>query len=379
MSYINKIGFPNLGIELSLHTSFTIGPLTIRWYGVIIALGFALATLYCSKRSTKFGVSQDNFIDMILVAVPIAIIGARAYYVIFNPKQFKSFWDIFKIWEGGVAIYGAVIASVIAVYVFTRIKKINTLNLLDLAMPGLLIGQAIGRWGNFINGEAYGQITSETLPWGMAISHYNASGGFLGSAAGGALVHPFFLYESLWNIAGFLLLHFTSKKRAFYGQSFFLYIIWYGVGRGFLEGIRGEDTLMFFDTGIRVSQALGFLSALAAFVFLVYKLFFSVKGDPILLLSNAEAAEVLEQERAAKEATRSAKSAKSGEEAEKDDEIEADEGEDGVEEENEEDESTEEDISSLEDLESDITEKTDSQDEDEPEEDAEDEEGNDIE
>ena len=141
-------------------------------------------------------------------------------------------------------------------------------------MLGVLIGQLIGRWGNFVNAEAYGQ-TVENWLFGMSIN-------------GDLTVHPIFLYESLWNLAGFILLHFLSKKRRFYGQTFLSYVVWYGVGRGFIEGIRGGDTLMLFDSGLRVSQVYGYLSALVAFGILVYKLIFSDRGDTIELLSNDE-------------------------------------------------------------------------------------------
>lgn len=274
---MNTISFPNLGeIEFNVTNTLKIGSYEIHWYGLIIALGFALAVVYCLKRSAKFGISSDNLVDMTLIATPCAIIGARLYYIVFNYSEFKgNFASVFKVWEGGIAIYGAVIFGVLSVLVYCKIKKINFLNMVDLAVLGLLIGQIIGRWGNFINAEAYG-VEAENLLWGMSIN-------------GATPVHPIFLYESLWNLAGFLLIHFMSKKRRFYGQNFLLYILWYGLGRGFTEGLRGGDTLMFFDTGIRVSQALGYLSALAVIGILIYKLVFGERGEPVYLLSDEEA------------------------------------------------------------------------------------------
>ncbi len=273
---MNHVAFPKLGLEFTLKkTAFSIGSLDIQWYGIIIAVGFALALIYCLKRAPKFGINPDNLIDMTLIATPAAIIGARLYYVVFNWSQFKDHpKTIIEIWNGGIAIYGALIFGCIAAFIYCRIKKINVWNLFDLAVLGVLIGQLIGRWGNFVNAEAYGQ-TVENWLFGMSIN-------------GDLTVHPIFLYESLWNLAGFILLHFLSKKRRFYGQTFLSYVVWYGVGRGFIEGIRGGDALMLFDSGLRVSQVYGYLSALVAFGILVYKLIFSDRGDTIELLSNDE-------------------------------------------------------------------------------------------
>ena len=273
---MNHVAFPKLGLEFTLKkTAFSIGSLNIQWYGIIIAVGFALALIYCLKRAPKFGINPDNLIDMTLIATPAAIIGARLYYVVFNWSQFKENpKTIIEIWNGGIAIYGALIFGCIAAFIYCRVKKVNVWNFFDLAVLGVLIGQLIGRWGNFVNAEAYGQ-TVENWLFGMSIN-------------GELTVHPIFLYESLWNLAGFILLHFLSKKRRFYGQTFLSYVVWYGVGRGFIEGIRGGDTLMLFDSGLRVSQVYGYLSALVAFGILVYKLIFSDRGDTIELLTDDE-------------------------------------------------------------------------------------------
>ncbi|MBR7136515.1 MAG: prolipoprotein diacylglyceryl transferase [Clostridia bacterium] len=285
---MNHIAFPNLGIELTIKkTAFSIGSFSVQWYGIIIAVGFALAIVYCVKRAPKFGINQDNLIDMTLVATPAAIIGARLYYVVFNWELYKDNpGDIIKIWNGGIAIYGAVIFGVLAAAIYCKVKKVNLWNMLDLAVLGLMIGQMIGRWGHFTNAEAYGISVED---W------------FLGMSINGELpVHPIFLYESLWNLVGFVLIHFLSKKRRFYDQNFLSYVIWYGVGRGFIEGIRGADALNFFDTGLRVSQVLGYLSALAALGVLVYKVLFSDRGDAIELLSDEAVAEQAAIEQAKK-------------------------------------------------------------------------------
>ncbi len=285
---MNHIAFPNLGIELTINkTAFSIGSFSVQWYGIIIAVGFALAILYCVKRAPKFGINQDNLIDMTLVATPAAIIGARLYYVVFNWELYADRpGDIIKIWNGGIAIYGAVIFGVLAAAIYCKIKKQNLWNMLDLAVLGLMIGQMIGRWGNFTNAEAYG-ISVENWLLGMSIN-------------GELPVHPIFLYESLWNLAGFVLIHFLSKKRRFYGQNFLSYVLWYGVGRGFIEGIRGDDALLFFDTGLRVSQVLGYLSALAALGLILYKVLFSDRGDVIELVSDEAIAEQAAIEQAKK-------------------------------------------------------------------------------
>ncbi|MBR5520178.1 MAG: prolipoprotein diacylglyceryl transferase [Clostridia bacterium] len=276
---MNHIAFPNLGIELTLKkTAFSIGSFSVQWYGIIIAIGFALAVVYCLKRAPKFGLEPDNLIDMTLVATPVAIIGARLYYVVFNWQLYEDHPEnIIKIWNGGIAIYGAIIFAAIAAAIYCKVKKVNLWNTFDLGVFGLLIGQLIGRWGNFVNAEAYGQTVEDWI-LGMSIN-------------GNLTVHPIFLYESLWNLLGFVLLHFISKKRRFYGQIFFSYIAWYGIGRGLIEGIRGDDALLFFDTGLRVSQVLGYLSALVAIGVIAYKLLFSDRGDVIELLSNEELAE----------------------------------------------------------------------------------------
>jgi phosphatidylglycerol:prolipoprotein diacylglycerol transferase len=195
---------------------------------------------------------------MLLWAVPTAIVCARLYYVIFTPDEYfgAGKWiNIVKIWNGGLAIYGGLIGAVIAVVLVCRHKKIPCGAMLDIGGLGMMIGQAIGRWGNFVNREAFGSVTS--VPWKMGLT----------SASGTVYVHPTFLYESLWNVAGFVLLHFLSKKRKFDGQVFLMYIGWYGLGRYFIEGLR-SDSLYLLSTDIRVSQLLALLMFAAAMIIL---------------------------------------------------------------------------------------------------------------
>ena len=261
---MGTITFPNLGISVNPSpVAFTIFGKDIYWYGIIIATGFILATIYAMKRSKQFGLTEDNILDMLLVAVPVAIICARAYYCIF-------YWDLYKdnpisalyIWEGGLAIYGGVIGALIAVAVFCKVKKMPFGPLADIGGLGLLIGQMIGRWGNFINREAHGAVTDSFLKMGIA------------DAAGNVTYYqPTFLYESLWNLVGFIMLHFYSKHRKFDGEVFLLYLAWYGLGRAWIEGLR-TDSLYLFGTGIRVSQLLAILScvgAVAAIIFIRYR------------------------------------------------------------------------------------------------------------
>ena len=247
------VAFPGLGIDFFTMNKVAI-PIFggIRWYAIIIAAGFLLAAFYCLKRVKQFELTMDNLLDVIIYSLPAAVIGARIYYVLFMPGSYSSFWEYFAIWQGGLAIYGAVIAAAITAYTVSRFKKLDFKQVFDLGALGLLIGQAIGRFGNFVNGEAFGGTTD--LPWGMLIK-----------GAATTPVHPTFLYEALWNILGFVILHFYSKRRKFAGEIFLLYVFWYGLGRVFIEGMR-QDSLYFF--GMRVSQVLAGASCLAAAVVL---------------------------------------------------------------------------------------------------------------
>ena len=258
---MSPITFPNLGIELNpSRVAFSLFGKDIYWYGIIIALGLALAVIYAMGRVKEFGLVQDNILDFIFVAVPAAVICARLYYCIFEWDSYKDNpISILYIWEGGIAIYGAVIGSIIAAILFCKVKKVALFPLMDIGALGLLIGQMIGRWGNFINREAHGAVTDSFLKMGLV--------------SGGEVVyyHPTFLYESLWNLVGFVALHFFSKKRKFDGQVFLGYVIWYGLGRAWIEGLR-TDSLYLFGTGIRVSQLLAAVSAIAAIGVMIYVL-----------------------------------------------------------------------------------------------------------
>ena len=263
------ISFPGLGLSFNpSRVAFSIGSKPIYWYGIIIAAGFLLAVYYAMRRADQFGLTQDNIIDMLICAVPLAIIGARAYYCLFS-------WNLYKddpirvlyIWEGGLAIYGGVIGAVIGLFLYTKVKKVKTSALLDIGGLGLLIGQSIGRWGNFMNREAFGAQTDSFLRMGLT----DASGATI-------YVHPTFLYESVWNAIGLLILHFYSKRRKFDGQIFLMYLGWYGLGRMFIEGLR-TDSLYVGSSNLRVSQLLAGICFLAVVIFLVYDKIFR-EHDP---------------------------------------------------------------------------------------------------
>ena len=247
----HTISFPNLGLEFNPDKVVHIGSFEIHWYGIIIAVGFALAVAYALKRTKQFGLKEDNILDLLLAAVPGAIICARAYYCIFYWELYADNpISVFYIWKGGIAIYGAIIGAVLSLFLIYKWRKIPLLPMLDLGGLGLMIGQMIGRWGNFVNREAYGSPTDGFLKMGL-----------MSESGEVVYYHPTFFYESVWNLIGFIALHFYSKRRKFDGEIFALYVAWYGLGRAWIEGLR-TDSLYFFGTGLRVSQVL----AIASFV-----------------------------------------------------------------------------------------------------------------
>ena len=255
----NLVQFPGLGLSFELsRVAFSIGGMDIYWYGVCIAFGLCLALVFAFRRCTEFGIDADSMVDVILIGVVLGIASARLYYVAMAPYNYDTIWDVLAVRDGGLAIYGGIIAGVLTAVAVCKIKKIRIPAFLDLGCFGLLIGQLMGRWGNFFNREAFGSETTAFLRMGLT------------TAKGTIYVHPTFLYESLWNLAGLLILHFWTKKgkRKFDGQVFLLYVLWYGVGRFFIEGLR-SDSLYLGGTGIRVSQLLAAVSAAAALILLI--------------------------------------------------------------------------------------------------------------
>ena len=255
MFLASPITFPNLGIEIDPSpVAFTVFGKDIYWYGIIIAAGFLLAVFYMLARAKDFGITQDDVLDMILWAVPIGVICARLYYCIF-------YWELYAddpisilyIWEGGLAIYGGIIGGAITLLVVAKRKKIPAPVLLDVAGMGVIIGQLMGRWGNFMNREAHGAVTDTFLKMGLQ----DASGVV-------TYYHPTFLDESVWNLIGFIGLHFFSKKRKFDGEVFLAYA---GVVRSRPRLDRGaahRQVVYLSSTGIRVSQLVAAVSFLAA-------------------------------------------------------------------------------------------------------------------
>lgn len=239
--------------------AFQIGDFKIYWYGVLIMLGVVLAFVYALLNSKRFGIDNNRMLDVVIVSLPVALICARLYFCIF----YGNITEFFNIRSGGLAIYGGIIGAFIAGVIMCKIRKVDVLSMFDLASLGFLIGQAIGRWGNFFNQEAFGSEITWSTWFGMSSEN-----------TGGKLVHPCFLYESLWCILGFILLHILSKHRKFKGEIFLSYAAWYGFGRFFIEGLR-TDSLMFDImlgnklVSIRVSQLVAALSFVIAIVLLV--------------------------------------------------------------------------------------------------------------
>lgn len=284
---IHEVTFPGLNLSFTLNrVAITLFGLPIYWYGVIIVTGLVLAVLFCSRIGKRFGITEDQLIDMMLFAVPAALVALRAYYVIFNLDLYRradgtlDWAAIFNLRDGGLAIYGAILSSALVLFLFCRFRKISFLSFADLGVHGLFLGQSIGRWGNFMNVEAFGSTT--TAPWRMcspAIADYLLSNGYLDQAGSARIlsgelgVHPTFFYESAWNLVGFFLVWLLGRKRKFDGQCFLFYVFWYGLGRTWIEGLRTDSLYLFgwelFGFPIRVSQLLAAVSALVAAVLLL--------------------------------------------------------------------------------------------------------------
>ena len=285
VSYLSAIAFPGLGLEIDPKPTLDIGPLSIHLYGLLIALGLLLAVVYACKRSRQFGLTVDDLTDGVLCIVPFAILCARLYYCIFQWDSYKDNpIEILYIWQGGLAIYGGVIGAAIGIVVFSRVKKVKMGAVLDITSLGFLIGQSIGRWGNFFNREAFGAETDSFLR--MGLYQMVNSQGKLQYSSTMHYFHPTFLYESLWNAAGFVLLHFLSKRRKYDGQIALGYLAWYGLGRTFIEGLR-TDSLYWGK--FRVSQM---LAAITCFCGVALLMFFAFKEhDPANLQRNIFAAQ----------------------------------------------------------------------------------------
>ena len=296
---VQHIFFPGLGLQFDLNrVVIVLLGRPIYWYGIIIVSGLILAVALCSRWGKRYGISQDNILDLMLFAVPAALVAIRAYYVIFNLGYYKNAdgslnWGlILNYGDGGLAIYGAILSSAVVLLIFCHVRKLSFLAFADLGVQGLFIGQLIGRWGNFMNVEAFGGTTA--LPWRMCgdtIASYLLRHGYVDEAGAQAVlsgslgVHPTFFYESAWNFVGLILTYFLGKRRRYDGQCFLFYVFWYGLGRAWIEGLRTDSLYFFglelFGAPIRTSQLLAAVSALAAGAVLLWLLLRKVdrRGD----------------------------------------------------------------------------------------------------
>lgn len=246
--------------------AISLGSIQVHWYGVIIGLGIALALILAIREGERRGIHKDTFPDLMLWAIPIAIISARIYYVAFEWDYYsQNLGDIPKIWNGGIAIHGALIGSVITAYIFSKKKKISFWQLADIAAPSIILGQAIGRWGNFINQEAHGGEVSRSFLEGLFLPDWIINQMYIN----GAYYHPTFLYESVWNLVGFFLLLGLRKVNLRRGELFLSYVIWYSIGRFFVEGLR-TDSLMLTEY-LRIAQTISVFLIILGVALIVYR------------------------------------------------------------------------------------------------------------
>lgn len=305
-----ELEFPNLfgGVAINYYRGFTVFGVPIYWYGVLITVGVILAYFYAMHRTKEFGLNKDRVFDVVFAALIGGFLCARIYYCVFitldpnSPINYDFVTTFTGIRDGGLAIYGGIIGAFLVGFVACKIRRVNFFAMCDLASLGFLIGQTIGRWGNFVNQEAYGAVADPDWIFGM-------TGDIISKEVeAGALVHPCFLYESVWCLIGFVFLHFYSKKlRSFDGEVALLYIGWYGLGRAFIEGLR-TDSLML--GGVRISQAVAAVSFAAAIILLiVFKIVTEKKNIPLYVNSEA-CRQLAERDSAAEEAAKAKKAAK---------------------------------------------------------------------
>lgn len=251
---MNRIAFPGLGIDLVIDpVALDFGALKINWYGIIICVGIIVAfSCFYYRGRVNEGFSEDDILNVTLLAVPFGVVGARLLYVLTSGESYNSFLDVIAVWNGGLAIYGGIIFGFLAVLVYSKIKKQSLFAYLDALAPALMVGQCIGRWGNFINAEAYGWSAGvEKLPWRMYLDRVYIDGEYRPDIN---FVHPTFLYESLWNLIGFVIIFFIYRKKKFDGQIVCMYLVWYGLGRGLIEMLRTDSLRV---GGIKLMVVLG--------------------------------------------------------------------------------------------------------------------------
>ena len=285
------VWFEGLGLgRITLNkVAFTLfGSIEVRWYGILITLGIVLAFVYAAWRGKhREGVVLDDILDVGIATVVLGIIGARLYYVLTSLDQYHDFWSVFAIWNGGLGIYGGIIGGCLGILLACRIKKLNWRKLFDMIAPGVMIAQVLGRWGNFFNGEAYGYPIGDTTQYFFFTKEFRLNSGegtFFNLFRMGlypndidpahmVFVHPTFLYESMWNLIGFLLINLFYKRKKFDGQIALMYFTWYGFGRMFIEGLRTDSLYIFkgliSESGLRISQLVGLICFVVGLVLLI--------------------------------------------------------------------------------------------------------------
>lgn len=273
MLQTSQISFPGFGIgEFSVDSeAFSIFGVSVAWYAIIITFGMIVATAYIIYRGKQIGLAFDDSLDFILWAIPIGIVGARLYYVLTKLEEYDTFAEVLDIRSGGLAIYGGIIAGAITVIVVSYVKKVNFFAFADCCTPGIILAQGIGRWGNFMNGEAYGAQTD----WFCRMGLQNSRTLYDFGTTAMVYVHPTFLYESLWNILGFILVNLFYKHKKYDGQIFLMVFGWYGLGRMLIEGLRTDSLYTtIFGWTFRTSQVLAaviFTVCLAALIYFAVK------------------------------------------------------------------------------------------------------------
>lgn len=249
-------------------TAFHIGSLPVQWYGILIVTGIIIAYVVAQKEAVKLGFKDDLIADLLLWAIPISIISARAYYVIMRWDYYSQHPDrIIKIWEGGIAIHGALIGAFVTAYIFTRMRKISFFKLADIAAPSILIGQIIGRWGNFINQEAYGGPVSRAFLENLHLPNWLIEQMYV--EASSTYVHPTFLYESMWNVIGLIIVLVLRKVNPLRGELFIFYLVWYSIGRCYIEGLRTDSLYLVGE--LRSAQVVSIIAIVVGMAFLIYR------------------------------------------------------------------------------------------------------------